>query len=381
MKILIGADYMPGILDQGKVNEYKNGLFSKDIKEAFADSDFRVLNLENPVTTNDKPILKCGKNNKTSACAIDILKELRIDLLALANNHILDYGEQGLFDTIAELDKQSISHFGAGRSIEEAIIPYIIESPDGQRIGFFNCCEHEFSVATHNSVGANPYDPLTAFDQISKIKKNCDCVIVLFHGGKEYYPYPTPELQRVCRKFIDSGTDLAVVQHTHCIGCNEEYNNGLIVYGQGNFFSIGKSKIVKPESLLIEYDTKTKKTNYIPFQRKSSGLSLLYADDANRVLSDFWRRSEQIKNPDFVEKAFNDQVRHEALYYSGQFAKDHNLFDKVANKLTRGKYRSQKSKKFFSIKKSLVLQNIIECETHREFILALLKQLIKDNDK
>ena len=60
----------------------------------------------------------------------------------------------------------------------------------------------------------------------------CNSII---NGGKEHYRYPSPDLQKICRKFIDKGADLVVCQHSHCIGCEEKYNHGTIVYGQWNF--------------------------------------------------------------------------------------------------------------------------------------------------
>ena len=82
---------------------------------------------------------------------------------------------------------------------------------------------------------------LESFDHIANLKDECDYVIVLYHGGKEYYRYPSPILQKVCRKMCDKGADLVICQHSHCIGCREEYKGSEIVYGQGNFIFVGTS--------------------------------------------------------------------------------------------------------------------------------------------
>lgn len=63
----------------------------------------------------------------------------------------------------------------------------------------------------------------------------CDYTIVLYHGGKEHYRFPSPNLQKYCRKFIEKGANIVICQHSHCIGCEENYKNGKIIYGQGNF--------------------------------------------------------------------------------------------------------------------------------------------------
>src|SRR5690606_29065463 len=103
------------------------------------------------------------------------------------------------------------------------------------KIGFYVCAEHEFSIASVDSPGANPFDPLESLDHIADLKNECDYVVVLYHGGKEHYRYPSPYLQKVCRKMADKGANLVICQHSHCIGCFEVYKDSTLVYGQGNF--------------------------------------------------------------------------------------------------------------------------------------------------
>ena len=91
-----------------------------------------------------------------------------------------------------------------------------------------------------DQIYTNPYIKLLDekapdVDPAEQKDNKCDYTIVLYHGGKEYYRYPSPNLQRVCRYMIEKGTDLVICQHSHCIGCEENYLSGKIVYGQGNF--------------------------------------------------------------------------------------------------------------------------------------------------
>lgn len=79
-------------------------------------------------------------------------------------------------------------------------------------------------------------------------------MIVLYHGGKEHYRYPSPYLQKVCRKLVDKGAGIVICQHSHCVGAMENWNGGTIIYGQGNFlFDHSKSEFWKT-SLLIGLD-------------------------------------------------------------------------------------------------------------------------------
>src|SRR5699024_1436352 len=102
--------------------------------------------------------------------------------------------------------------------------------------------------------GANPFDPLESFDHIQELKSKCDYVIVLYHGGKERYRYPSPYLQKVCRKFAQKGADLIVCQHSHCIGAYEEFEGSTIIYGQGNFIFNTLNNEFWNTSLLIKVE-------------------------------------------------------------------------------------------------------------------------------
>ena len=250
-KMLIGSDLVPtetnyDLFEAGNVNE----LVGERLKNELESADFRIFNLETPVYDGQAPITKCGPNLIVPTRTMPGIKALNPSLMALANNHILDHGEDGLYSTFAELEKWNIPYIGAGHNLSEAQKPYIIEA-NGKKLGIYNCAEHEFTIAEENKGGANPFDPFESLDHIAELKEECDFVIVLYHGGKEHYRYPTPRLKKVCRKIAQKGADLVVCQHSHCVGCMEEYNGSTIVYGQGNFlFDHSKSEFWQT-SLLI----------------------------------------------------------------------------------------------------------------------------------
>ena len=235
MEILIGADLVPTI---SNATLFERGdaktLVGEDLLKTLQAADYRIFNLEVPLTDTTMPLDKNGPAMIASTQTAHGYKALGVDLLTLANNHILDQNVQGLESTIRMLQENGISFLGAGKNLQEAAKPYIIEN-GGRRIGVYACAEHEFSIAAEGKSGANPFDPLESPDHVAALKAQCDYVIVLYHGGKEHYRYPSPGLQKICRKLVQKGADLVVCQHSHCIGCEEKYMNGTIVYGQGNF--------------------------------------------------------------------------------------------------------------------------------------------------
>lgn len=89
------------------------------------------------------------------------------------------------------------------------------------------------------------------FDYIAKLKTECDFVVVCYHGGKEKFRFPSPNMIRVFKKIADKGADIVIAQHTHCIGTYEEYKGSLLVYGQGNFIFDRADNVFYNNGLLL----------------------------------------------------------------------------------------------------------------------------------
>jgi len=148
------------------------------------------------------------------------------------------------------------------------------------------------------------YDPLESFDHVRKLKESCDRIIVLYHDGKEHYRYPSPMLQRRCRKFVDAGADLVLTQHSHCIGCFENYKEKTIVYGQGNFLFDGQDNEYWRTSLLVEFDTKKCNVGYVPLSKVGNGVCMAEDNEATQIINEFYSRSDEIKADGFLEGAY-----------------------------------------------------------------------------
>ena len=173
-------------------------LYGEKILEELEKADFRIINLEIPLTDETHPIDKKGPNLIAPRSTINGIKTINPSLLMLANNHITDQGQEGFYSTLEVLNENNIPYTGVGKNLEEAAKPYILET-EGKKIGIYNCAEHEFTLATDDKAGANPFEPLDSLDHIENLKKRCDYVIVIYHGGKEHYRYPSPYLQKVSR--------------------------------------------------------------------------------------------------------------------------------------------------------------------------------------
>lgn len=374
-KIIIGADVVP---TSSNYTYFKNGdihhIIGTEIEEILNKSDYSIFNLEVPLTDEESPISKCGPNLIAPTYTIKGLKKINPYFFTLANNHILDQGNKGLQKTIEILKHENIAYSGAGNNLEEARKPYIININD-IKIGIYCCAEHEFTIADKDKAGANPYDPLESFDHVKKLKEEVDFVIVLYHGGKEHYRYPSPNLQKVCRKFIEKGADLLVCQHSHCIGCKEEYMNGTIVYGQGNFlFDHSESEFWKTSLLLSLEIEKTNgqldsQINYYPLIKNNECVRLAKDSEKEKIMNDFLIRSDEIKNEENIEKYYSEFSTEMIDNYLSNLSGKKSLLFRGINKLTHYRFGKYSNKKKFPKSQNNAIRNFIECEAHRELLL------------
>lgn len=368
VKILIGADIVPTKSNQGLFCKGDiESLLGEKLARVLRESDFTILNLEVPLTDRVTPIIKAGENFAAPTATIQGLKIINPYFYGIANNHILDQDEQGLRSTIKLLEANGIAHAGAGMTKDEAARPYIKEIA-GVKIGIYACAEHEYSIVTDKRAGANPYDPLYSFDHVKELRSRCDLLIVLFHGGKEHYRYPSPDLQRIFHKFSEVGADVVIAQHTHCIGCKEEYNGSMLLYGQGNFLFDDMDIETEKTSLLLQIETNGKQHDYsfLPLQKDGSCVKLAEKRNAEEINKAFNKRSKEICRENFIENSYTEYARTMAGRYltgiAGGFARI--LPIRALNKFF--KYRI--GAKMYNGEKALPLDNYINCEAHRELI-------------
>lgn len=368
MKIIIGADVVPTknnerMFETGNIEK----IVDNNILDLIKNADYRVFNLETPLVNKISPIEKNGPNLIASVKSAVGIKALGADLLTVANNHIMDQGVKGLNSTLKTLSETGIDYIGVGENIQNMKHTHIIES-ESKKIGIYACAEHEFSIADEKTPGANPFDPLESVEHILNLKNVCDYVIVLYHGGKEHYRYPSPQLQKSCRKMAEKGADLVICQHSHCIGCMEKYNSSTIVYGQGNFIFAGNDNEYWNTSLLITADTDSENSiSYIPICRNGASVRHANDDEAEKILEDFDKRSKEIQLPGEIERKYEHFAKKMYMQYAFTLSGSP-LWFRIVNKLCFHKLKLNLSKK-----QRLKLINIIECEAHRELVLKALR--------
>lgn len=269
----------------------------KDIPTEFEKSDRVIVNLECAITDKDTAIRKCGPNLKAPFGTAEVLKKIGVTHCCVSNNHIFDYGKAGVKDTFEQLDKSGIGYTGFGENVVDARKNLIIEQ-EGKKIAVICVSEHEFCQALPDRMGAREYDPYDTNDDIVEAKKNADFVIVIYHGGKEEFPYPSPRLHKACRSMVKHGADVVLCQHSHCIGCYENFMGGHILYGQGNFHFLHAKQVLMDarywtEALLVHLDIdKEIKITFVPTVMEKNGTRLANAEEKALILKEFEERNK-----------------------------------------------------------------------------------------
>jgi len=363
MNIIIGADLVPTQKNNHRFLSPESAeIASQDILRILESADYRIFNCEIPLAKGGQPIDKFGPNLKADPDCIRGFVALGTDFLTLANNHMMDFGTEALHETLQTVAAAGISYSGVGDTVEEAQTLFTTHIGN-KTVGIYCCVEHEFSVATHLSAGANPFDPLYSLGHIQELREQCDLVIVLYHGGRELYQYPTPKLQERCRRMVDYGADLVLCQHSHCIGAKEMYKGKEILYGQGNFIFDRTDNPITKEGLLVKviFDNKGINIEHIPVIVKNGFAELAIDEKRQEILNGFENRSKYIESPDNVQKKFDELCNSVMSNYLFAF-RGGSIIAKIINKLTHGSY----VKRIYKDKKALQILNNIQCETLQE---------------
>jgi poly-gamma-glutamate synthesis protein (capsule biosynthesis protein) len=203
-------------------------------------ADIMCLNNEFTYSNGGSPLENKAYTFRANPSRVEILKELGVDIVSLANNHAYDYGEQSLVDTMAVLNQAGIKYVGAGHNIEEAMSPVYFEI-QGKTIAYVAASRAEKYRLTPQATEDEPgillcYDTELFIQAIKEAKQNAEYVIAYVHWGTEY-SYELEEVQLITGKeYLDAGADIVIGAHPHCLQGIEYYEGKPIVYSLGNFW-------------------------------------------------------------------------------------------------------------------------------------------------
>ena len=376
MKILIAGDYCPQNEVSRLFERKEYATVFEEIQALISNVDYAIVNLECPVADeNDLPIEKMGLNLRCSQSEIAALKWVGFDCVTLANNHFFDYGTTGVNKTIEQCGKYDIDYVGGGKDLNEAS-KILYRDIQGKKMAFLNCCEHEFSIATGNTAGSNPLNPIRQFYKIQEAKKQADYVLIIVHGGHEHHQYPNPRMQETYRFFIDAGADVVVNHHQHCYSGYEEYKGKYIFYGLGNFLFdtdfYNQRSWYEGFMLLLDFDKTDgfaiKMIPYIQCQ-KNTYIRLMNEKELDSFYSSLKEINSIISKKNELDRLHQTWMSETSTEYSL-------LLQPYSNRFMKGLYRRHLIPSIISKSKLFQFINYISCESHIERLQAAAKNLL-----
>lgn len=220
---------------QGDYNQLFDNINGENNNESlFNKDDISFVNLEGPVSDVGHNVGSIY-SFRMDPVVISVLKNLGIDIVSFANNHVGDYTSLAFSDTLKRLQDGNILFTGAGENYTDAINPRVIEKNN------IKTCFIGFSDVGPNWIKATDKNPgiLIAQDPnfskiISDAKTGCDVLIVSFHWGDEYQKHNSRQ-EKLAHEAIDSGADIIVGAHPHVAQDVEIYKDKPIMYSLGNF--------------------------------------------------------------------------------------------------------------------------------------------------
>jgi poly-gamma-glutamate synthesis protein (capsule biosynthesis protein) len=374
INIIIAGDYCPQsrVAKLAEKDQFED-IFG-DIKPLLHNSDYSVVNFECPVVIGEStPIMSGGRNLYCTPKAVDALKYAGFNMVTLANNHFRDFGDKGVHETLETCKQKGIATVGGGNDIHEAQ-KYNNVKIKNKRFAFVNFCETEFSIATDTNGGSNPLNPVANYYQITEARKNADYVIVIVHGGHEYFQFPSPRMKQTYRFFIDIGADVILNHHQHCYSGYEVYHDKPIFYGLGNFCfdSVNKRKNTWYEGLMVSLSFEESVINFQlhPFTQCKIETNTCLELMTREQKDDFFNQiqminsiiaAENLLKSKFIENA--NKMRDLVLL----------AFEPYTNKYLRSLRLHKLIPSVITNKKKVIMGNVITCESYRDITTEMLK--------
>ena len=239
IEVVVVGDVVPGRTVERKILEYGGdytspfALVGAELRRA----DLTIANLEGVISDEITP-----PSDPTTFFFVasgrfrDGLRYAGVDGVSLGNNHSMNFGAEGLSDTLRLLDEVGIAHFGAGMDLTAARRPALF-TVKGVTFAFlsYDGISYELYGAGEDWAGTAPADPALFAADIAAARQQADVVIPYFHWGWEYTVDPSPWQSDVAHQAVDAGADLVLGGHPHWVQAFERYHGVPILYSPGNF--------------------------------------------------------------------------------------------------------------------------------------------------
>jgi poly-gamma-glutamate synthesis protein (capsule biosynthesis protein) len=305
--ILIASDWAPIRVFEPIIRRDPAAVYG-DLLPTLRDADLRIVNCESALTNAAKAVWKSGAVFKGSPAHATGLTTVPFDVACLANNHVLDYGERGLRDTLNVLHRHGIKTVGAGLNAGQAYAP-LSTGVNGQLVHVVNISEGEDETASRGGVGVFGWDIQRAVDTIGRCKEDGGTVIAIAHCGLEYVPFAPPYVVEAFRAMADAGADAVIGHHPHVPQGVEWRGRTPIVYSLGNFAFFQQTDLHHRKiGLFVTLRLDRGRVTYVdlhPYRITDAGLRALDAQDGTEFHQTMARLSKPYQTPSGHDKAWD----------------------------------------------------------------------------
>ncbi|NRB80869.1 MAG: CapA family protein [Saccharospirillaceae bacterium] len=374
IELFIAGDFYPNPNLQNILRS-KGGVESVfgDMSPMIKAADYSLINLECVLTESDNKINKIGPHLRATADMAGAMKEAGFDIATLANNHIYDYGEQGLKDTIQSLDHFELQHVGAGVNLADSKRTLFLKK-NGIRIAIINFADNEFNHATGRHGGSLPLDLIVCSKEIATASKKVDHVFVIIHGGHEHYHYPSPEMVKRYRFFAEQGAAAVIAHHTHCVGPHEVHGGVPIIYSLGNFlFDSNLSLKSWFEGYAVKFLLTKSEVSYevIPYTQSIGGIGIKLQDKNSDLMTTIKTLSVEMQHPELLSEKWIDYIADEQIK-SGVLWR----ISKVSRWQKAILTRLGMLDKMYTNRHLKIIKQSLTCESHKERTRDILDKYI-----
>lgn len=227
------------------------GVISEELLAELQGADILMINNEFPFSGQGAPLEDKQFTFRCEPSYVTALQEMGVDVVSLANNHVLDYGKVALSDTFVTLDDAGILYGGAGETVERAEEVQVV-GVNGKKYGFLAVSRvvptGDWKVENSAPGVFSCYDDARLVELVKEASEECDFLAVYPHWGVEYAEYPEDYQTRIAQNCIEAGADVVVGSHTHCLQGVEYIGDKPVFYSLGNFVfgqNIDRSVVLK----------------------------------------------------------------------------------------------------------------------------------------
>lgn len=232
-----------GAVTTQRMDASENGIYdciSAELMDYMNQADIFCLNNEFTYSLRGEPLAGKAYTFRANPERVAVLGQMGVDVVSLANNHVYDYGEDALLDTLDILAEADISYFGAGTNLEEAMKP-IYKEVDGKTVAFVGASRAEKNKMTPQAGEDTPgilrcYDTELFRQVIKEADANADFVLAYVHWGTEYSHELEDVQLQTGKEYLDAGADVIIGAHSHCLQGMEYYDGKPIIYSLGNYW-------------------------------------------------------------------------------------------------------------------------------------------------